>query len=125
MSRLSFSLAAIAVGAAALSLDARADLLTQIAEKREIVIGVNTGFQPFGFLDGGGNPVGLEIDLAKSIAEWLGVKPRLQTVAAGNRVPWLKQAKIDMILASMPAGQARRAEIGVIDPPYYASGVSA
>src|SRR5258708_36586181 len=91
MPRLSFFVAAIAMGAAALAPGARADLLTQIAEKREIVIGVNTGFQPFGFLDGGGNPVGFEIDLAKAIAEWLGVKPRLQTVAAGNRGPWLKQ----------------------------------
>jgi polar amino acid transport system substrate-binding protein len=115
----------IAFGAALLGFDARADMLTQIAEKGEIVIGVNTGFAPFGSLDNAGNPVGFEIDLAKAIAEWLGVKPKLQPVSAGNRVPWLKQGKIDMILASMPASQARRAEVGVIEPPYYASGVSA
>ena len=118
-------MAAIGLGALGLARSACADALTQIAEKGEIVIGVNTGFQPFGFLDQSGNAVGFEIDLAKAIAEWLGVKPRLQTVAAGNRVPWLKQGKIDMILASLPATQARRAEVGVIDPPYYASGISA
>src|SRR5258708_34218273 len=104
--------AIIAMGAVALGFAARADALSQIAEKGEIVVGVNTGFQPFGFLDDGGKPVGLEIDLAKSIADWLGVKARLQTGAAGNRVPWLRQGRIDMIPASMPASPAARAAIG-------------
>ncbi|MBI1774556.1 MAG: transporter substrate-binding domain-containing protein [Proteobacteria bacterium] len=124
MSRLLAFAATVACGVVALSLDAAGDSLTRIAEKGEIVIGVNTGFQPFGYIDNSGNPVGFEIDLAKSVADWLGVPPRLQTVAAGNRVPWLKAGRIDMILASMPVTQARRAEIGVIDPPYYASGIA-
>jgi polar amino acid transport system substrate-binding protein len=124
MPRLSIWVLAFALAASATGLQARADKLTDIDAKGEIVIGVNNGFQPFGYVDEAGNTVGFEIDLAKGIADWLGVKLRLQPISAGNRTPWLKEGKIDMILASMPASQARKADVGVIDPPYYASGVA-
>lgn len=101
-----------------------AQTLDRVAEKGEVVVGVTNTFRPYGYVDDAGGFAGLEIDLAQSIAEFLGVKPRLVPVAAANRIPWLRQGRIDLILATMPVTEERRAEIGLIDPPYYASGVA-
>jgi polar amino acid transport system substrate-binding protein len=103
---------------------ASAQTLERIAEKGEVVIGVTNTFRPYGFVEDDGRFAGLEIDLAQSIAEFLGVKPRLVPVAAANRIPWLRQTRIDLILASMPVTDERRSEIGIVEPPYYASGVA-
>jgi len=101
-----------------------AQTLERVAEKGEVVIGVTNTFRPYGYVDDNGGFAGLEIDLAHSIAEFLGAKARLVPVAAANRIPWLRQGRIDLILASMPVTEERRAEIGLVDPPYYASGVA-
>ncbi len=110
--------------ATALAGPAVAQTLDRIAEKGEVKIGVTNTFRPYGYVDETGRFLGLEIDLANSIAEFLGVKPRLVPVAAANRIPWLRQGRIDLILASMPVTEERKSEVGLIDPPYYASGVA-
>lgn len=101
-----------------------AQTLDRIAEKGEVAIGITNTFRPYGYVDDAGRFLGLEIDLANSIAEFLGAKARLVPVAAGNRIPWLRQGRIDLILASMPVTEERKSEVGLIDPPYYASGVA-
>jgi polar amino acid transport system substrate-binding protein len=103
---------------------APAQTLERIADKGEIVIGVTNTFRPYGYVEEDGRFAGLEIDLAQSLADFLGVKPRLVPVAAANRIPWLRQSRIDVILASMPVTEERRSEIGIVEPPYYASGVA-
>jgi len=114
----------IAVALAAFAIPASAQTLERIAAKGEIVIGVTNTFRPYGFVEDDGRFAGLEIDLANSIADFLGVKAQLTPVAAANRIAWLRQSRIDLILASMPVTEERRAEVGLIDPPYYASGVA-
>lgn len=119
--RSSFVLALLA----ALSpVSAPAQTLERVAERGEVAIGVTNTFRPYGYVEDDGRVAGLEIDLANSIAEFLGVKPRLVPVAAANRIPWLRQSRIDLILASMPVTEERRNEVGLIEPPYYASGVA-
>jgi polar amino acid transport system substrate-binding protein len=100
------------------------ELLPRIVERGEVNIGVTTTFRPFGFMDDAGKIVGLEIELAKALADFLGVRAKLTPVAPANRVPWLKQGRIDLILATMPVTEERRAEVGIVEPPYYASGVA-
>jgi polar amino acid transport system substrate-binding protein len=112
------------LAAAAPPLAAVAQTLERVAERGEIAVGVTNTFRPYGFVDDAGRTVGLEIDLAQSIAEFLGVRPRLVPVAAANRIPWLRQGRIDLILASMPVTEERRSEVGLVEPPYYASGVA-
>jgi polar amino acid transport system substrate-binding protein len=114
----------IALVLTAFAVPASAQTLERIAAKGEIFIGVTNTFRPYGYVEDDGRFAGLEIDLAQSIAEFLGVKAQLAPVAAANRIPWLRQSKIDLILASMPVTEERRAEVGLIEPPYYASGVA-
>lgn len=116
-----FVVTLLAVGLAG---PAVAQTLDRIAERGEVTIGVTNTFRPYGYVDESGRFLGLEIDLANSIAEFLGVKPRLVPVAAANRIPWLRQGRIDLILASMPVTEERKSEVGLVDPPYYASGVA-
>lgn len=101
-----------------------AQTLERIADKGEIAIGVTNTFRPYGYVEDDGSFAGLEIDLARSIADFLGAKQRLVPIAAANRIPWLRQGRIDLILAAMPVTDERRNEIGLIEPPYYASGVA-
>ena len=99
-------------------------LLQSIKQRGEISIGVKTDFAPFGFLDLGGAPIGLEIDLARRVADDLGVRVRLVPVTTENRFHRLEQGAVDLIIATAGDTQERRALATAIEPNYYGSGVN-
>ena len=92
----------LALLAAAPSVSAAAQTLERVAERGEVAIGVTNTFRPYGYVEDDGRMAGLEIDLAHSIAEFLGVKERLVPVAAANRIPWLRQGRIDLTSLQCP-----------------------
>ncbi len=59
--------------------------LDEIIERGWIAFGVYEDFAPYSYL-ADGEPAGVDVDLAKLIAEELGVEPRFQMVAAGESV---------------------------------------
>ena len=67
--------------------------LDRIKERGKLVVGVKQDYRPWGFLDENGNIVGLEIDLAKDVAERLDVEVELVPVVASNRMEFLEQAR--------------------------------
>lgn len=109
-------LAAGVIPAAAQSLDA----LAAIKARGKLVVGCKNDYRPYGFLDPSGQIVGLEIDLAKEVADRIGVALELVPVIAANRMEFLNQARIDMILATMGDTADRRKVVGMIEPNYYA-----
>jgi polar amino acid transport system substrate-binding protein len=110
--------------AAASGSAAWADTLDDIKERGTIVVGVKADYPPWGMRDADGNIVGMEIDLAREIADRLGVELELMPVVASNRMQFLQQGKIDLILATMNDKPERRKVVGIVDPNYYASGVN-
>jgi polar amino acid transport system substrate-binding protein len=96
------------------------DTLAKIKEKGVITVGVKNDYKPWGFLDPSGAIVGLEIDLAKEVAEKIGVKIEMIPVIAANRMEFLRQGRIDMILATMGDTAERRKQVGMVEPNYYA-----
>jgi polar amino acid transport system substrate-binding protein len=96
------------------------DMLDKIKAKGVLTVGVKNDYKPWGFLDPSGKIVGLEIDLSKEIADKLGVKLELIPVIAANRIEFLRQGRIDMILATLGDTADRRKQIGMIEPNYYA-----
>ncbi len=90
--------------------------------KGEITIGVKEDAPPFSFRDSDGELVGLEIDLARDLAQRLGMKLTLFPVSAASRLQFLQQEGIDLIIATMAVTEDRAREAVLIDPPYYASG---
>jgi len=120
-------LAKLASCAAALTLSAgvaSADKLDDIKSTGKIVVGVKQDYRPWGYLDADGNIVGLEIDLAKDVAEQLGVEIELVPVVSSNRMEFLQQGRIDLIIATMGDNEKRRKVVGMIEPNYYAGGAN-
>jgi polar amino acid transport system substrate-binding protein len=116
-------LAAAAVVALAVS-PVAAQTLDKIKQRGVIVVGTKADYKPFGFRDPSGQIVGLEPDMAADVAKKLGVKLELEPVVSSNRMQFLQQGKIDLMIATMNDKPDRRQIVGIIEPSYYASGVN-
>lgn len=103
---------------------ANADVLDRIAERGKIIVGSKADYRPYGYLDEGGNIVGIEPDLARDVADTLGVELELVAVTASNRMEFLDQGKIDVLIGTMTDTAERRGVIDIIDPDYYSSGTN-
>ena len=103
---------------------AHADKLGDIQEAGKIVVGVKQDYRPWGYLDEQGNIIGLEIDLAQDVADRLGVELELVPVVGSNRMEFLQQGRIDLIIATMGDNPQRREVVGMIEPNYYAGGTN-
>ena len=103
---------------------ASAQTLEKIKQRGTLVVGVKADYKPFGFRDPSGKIVGLEPDLAQDVADALGVKLELEPVISSNRMKFLQQGKIDLMIATMNDKPDRREIVGIVEPSYYASGVN-
>ncbi len=117
---------AVAVGmtAAISQADAGNDRFKKVLDRGKLVVGVKADYKPWGFRDSGGDLVGMEIDMAQDVADALGVKLELVPVQSSNRMQFLQQGKIDMMIATMSDKANRRKVVGVPDPNYYTSGTN-
>jgi len=114
------ALAALVIAAA----PAAAQTLEKIKQRGTLIVGSKADYKPFGFRDPSGAIVGFEPDIAKLVADKLGVKLEIEPVVSSNRMQFLQQGKIDLMIATMNDKPDRRLLVGIIEPLYYASGVS-
>jgi polar amino acid transport system substrate-binding protein len=108
----------------AVSATAQADVLDDIKKRGTLIVGVKADYRPFGFRDPSGAIVGLEPDLAADVAKKLGVKLELVPVVSANRMEFLAQGKIDLMVATMSDKPDRRKVVQVIEPLYYSDAVN-
>jgi polar amino acid transport system substrate-binding protein len=99
----------------------RIDLIRQ---RGELIVGVKTDYPPFGMIDSKGRIVGFEPDLARRLADRLGVSLRLVPVTTSNRLRKLEEGAVDLVIATMGDTVSRRRLAGLLVPHYYASGVN-
>lgn len=111
-----------AIGCAGSFGQAFADTLQNIKSSGELVVGVKADYRPFGYRSPNGDIVGIGPDLARDIAKRLGVKVKLVPVVASNRMQFLNQGKIDLMIATMNDTPERRKVVDIVQPDYYASG---
>lgn len=114
----------LAVASVALVGTTHAQTLEKIHKRGTLIVGVKADYKPFGFRDPSGAIVGFEPDLAKDVADTLGVKLQLEPVVASNRMQFLQQGKIDLMIATMNDTEERRKVVGIVSPSYYASGIT-
>ena len=116
---------ALAVSAVALtSGTAFADILDDIKAAGVLKVGVKADYKPYGYRDPSGAIVGIEPDLAKDVADKLGVKVEFVPVVSSNRMQFLEQGKIDLMIATMTDKPDRRKVVNIVDPNYYSSGTN-
>lgn len=113
-----------AVFAFTIPFTASAETMRRIFERGKIAIGVKADYRPWGYRDTSGGVIGLELDLAEDVAKRLGVKLETVIVVGSNRMEFLKQGKIDLIIATMGDNAKRRKVVGMIEPDYYAGGAN-
>ncbi|MEQ8354237.1 MAG: transporter substrate-binding domain-containing protein [Kiloniellaceae bacterium] len=120
---------AAAAGIAALATSvavsgASADSISDIRQRGKLIVGVKADYAPYGFLNSDGKIVGLEPDLAQDVADVLGVGLELVPVVSSNRMQFLEQGKIDLMIATMTDRNDRREVVKIVDPNYYSSGTN-
>ena len=95
----------------------------KIQERGEITIGVKFDVPPFGFKNPQTDEVeGFDVEMGKIIAEELGVEPVFVEAISDNRIPFLQQGEVDLILSTMTINQERDLEIEFSEPYYIARG---
>lgn len=81
--------------------------LTVVRERGKILAGVRYDYPPFGSIDAQGKNIGYGVDVAKAMAEKLGVGVEFIQTTSQNRIPLLQSGKIDAEfgVTSMTAGR--------------------
>ena len=102
---------------------ANADDLATIKQRGTLIVGVKEDYPPFGFRSPSGAIEGIEPALAADVAKSLGVNLQLVPVVASNRVQFLQQGKIDLIIATMNGTVLRRMEVDIVRPPLLRRGL--
>jgi ABC-type amino acid transport/signal transduction systems, periplasmic component/domain len=95
---------------------ATAQTVEEIQEAGKIRVGVLVDFPPFGLLDGSGQPAGYDPDLAKMLADKLGVELELVPVSGPNRVPYLLTNRVDLLIAALGVTKERAEQVDFSDP---------
>ena len=98
--------------------------LEKIWARGKIIIGAKADYKPWGYRDSSGAIVGMEADMAQDVADALGVELELVPVQSSNRMQFLEQGKIDMMIATMSDRADRRKVVGIPEPNYYSSGTN-
>ncbi|KST60419.1 ABC transporter substrate-binding protein [Methylobacterium sp. GXS13] len=101
-----------------------ADGVDAIKQRGTLIVGVKADYKPFGFRDPSGTIIGLEPDLAADLAKRLGVKLELVPVVSANRIEFLQQGKVDLLIATLSDKPERRRVVQAIDPQYYSDFVN-
>jgi len=96
----------------------------KVMSRGKIVVGVKADYKPWGFRNSSGELVGMEIDMARDVADAMGVKLEMVPVQSSNRMQFLEQGKIDLMIATMSDRDDRRKIVGIIQPNYYTSGTN-
>lgn len=66
----------------------------------------------------------MEADMAADVAKTMGVDLELVGVQSSNRMQFLEQGKIDLMIATMSDRTDRRGIFGIVQPNYYTSGTN-
>lgn len=100
--------------------------LDKIEARHKLVVGVLLSGGPFGSIDPANQkPKGLNVDLAEDIGRRLGAEVELVPVLPANRVQFLQQGKVDLLIANMEWTPERGQILGSVPTPFYRVGGTA
>ena len=98
-------------------------VLDSISQRGVLVVGTAGSMPPFNMTTREGNVIGLEPDMAKLMAEEMGVKLRLEVMPFSELIPALEAGKVDLILSQMTITGKRNMKVAFVGP-YFISGKS-
>ena len=93
------------------------DTLQSVIKRGELIVGTFDFFPPWGFRDAQNNIVGMDVDIAKDLAEQMKVKLNLVAVpTAPDRINFLVAGKIDVAISNFTATVERSKTITFTEP---------
>ena len=95
--------------------------LQRILQKGELVVGTAAEMPPLHMKTKDGRIIGLEADLARMMANAMGVKPRFEVMQFSMLLSALEQGKVDMIMSYMTITPKRNLKVAFVGP-YFVSG---
>ncbi|WP_449258106.1 transporter substrate-binding domain-containing protein [Chlorobium limicola] len=87
-------------------------------------LGTSSVTEPFSFVDGSGNVVGYDIELARYIAKRLDRRLEVVNMDFGALIPALISGKVDMIASCITITDERARKV-LFSEPYYIGGIAA
>ncbi|NRP87857.1 L-cystine-binding protein FliY [Ensifer adhaerens] len=100
--------------------------LDRIKGRGALTVGVILSGAPFGYIDPASQEQkGYNLDIAKALADKLGVRLQTVTVTPPNRVQFLQQGKVDILIANMQYTEERAKILDYVPTPYDRSGGAA
>ncbi|MBV9521618.1 MAG: transporter substrate-binding domain-containing protein [Alphaproteobacteria bacterium] len=99
---------------------ARADALDDIAKAGIVRIGIFEDFPPFSSAGPDMKSQGYDVDVADILAKALGAKPEFVGVTGQNRIPFLTERKVDLLLSvGESAERAKIIDFTAAYAPYF------
>ena len=80
---------------------ARAQTVDAIRKRGKLSAGVLIDVPPYGSVGEDGKPQGIDIDVARLLAQRLGLPLDMVAVTGPNRIPYLLSGKVDMLVAAL------------------------
>jgi polar amino acid transport system substrate-binding protein len=120
--RRQFGIALLMLGAIAAG-KAQAGTLEDVRKKGVVVIGIQGDNPPWGYVDSSGKQDGIDADMGRAFAEYLGVKAEFVPLAVANRIPALTTGRVDILFATM-AMLPERAKAVQYSKPYVANEIT-
>ena len=95
--------------------------LDDVMAKKVLTVAIPTDSAPYGFVGTDLQPQGLDIDVARLIAEKLGVKIELVPATSANRIPYLQTKKVDLVISTLGKNPDREKVIdfSIAYSPFY------
>lgn len=115
---LAVAVVAVTLGAV-LGNRARAQTVDEIISRGTINIGVLVDLPPFGLLNEKQEPDGYDVEVAKLLGKYMGVKVNLVQLTASNRIAFLLTNKVDLLVATFGITPERAKQV-MFSIPYSA-----
>lgn len=96
-------------------------VIHRIVEKGELVVGTAASMPPLNMTTKRGEITGLEADMARHMAEAMGVKLRLVAIPFPQLLDHLEAGKVDMVMSEMTITGGRNLKVAFVGP-YFVSG---
>jgi len=92
------------------------DSLQKILDKGYFIVGLDDSFPPMGYRDENGEIVGFDIDLAKAVAEEMGIEVKFQPVVWENIALEIANGNVDVIWNGCTITDERKETFDFSDP---------
>lgn len=112
----------VALGLVLLPAAAFAQSLEEIRQRGTLIVGLEGTYPPFNYQDESGNLVGFEVDLAKAIAEKLGLEPEFQPTKWDGLLAALQSGRVDVVINQVTVTDERKQTFDFTEP-YTVSGI--